>query len=572
MTSHTLHRVTRTAALLAATLAPVTPVLAQNNQPLPRPPGGMRFLGTSGFIDYDRGVAPSNAPLLPLVLWSGDQMEPPAALLPGELQGRPIEFNWPLLDAIDLGAVAHCAFPLIGGETRELVFVRKETFTNRQYNWYGQIAGIPASDFILSRYEDAIVLQVSDYDRKERFTVRYAPPIGTLPARSTLVHNSDDVEPNWCATGSAGAAPPPANGDGGEPGGNGGGGVGIMSAADPTNVVDMLFITTNELVDFFSSNQAQINAHAQFLVSAFNTTSNNSNAGVTMRIAAVLRGNYNENASGGTDLSNLAAASNGLQATFSMRSMVRADHVCLLRRNTWPSDSGGTTYGVAYRPPTLNDAGDDLYGFSVVAAVSGNFGSTFSHEIGHNFGACHDAATNAAAGTCTSAITTSPHGKRWSCNRGVCTDHWHTTMAYGNNPPDRCSDSTRVPFFSNPALTYVTPIGCSNFILGDSISNVANLIQTSRSLVSQRQIGSTRQWTLSVYGGVGNGTYHAPFLRILSAVGAVQGGTAEGEVLLTSGNYNETGHNGGSPVLLRNPCVLKLENGAYGTTGPALVR
>lgn len=572
MNPHTLNRLTRTAALLAATFAPVIPVLAQANLPTPRPPGGMRFLGTAGFIDYDRGVAPTSAPLFPLVLWSGDQMEPPEALMPGELQGRPVDINWPLLDAVDLGAVTHCAFPLIGGESRELVFVRKETFTDRQYNWYGQIAGIPASDFILSRYEDAIVLQVRDYDRKERFTVRYAPPIGTLPARSTLVLNGDDAEPNWCATGSAAAGLPPANGDGdggGEPGGNGDGGVGIMSAADPTNVVDVLFVTTNELLNFFSSNQAQINAHAQFLVSEFNVTSSNSNAGVAMRIAGVLRGNYNENASGSNDLTNLANAANGLQATPSMRSMVRADHVCLLRRNTWPSATGGTVYGVAYVPSSLNEAAQSSHGFSVVAAVSGNFGSTFSHEIGHNFGACHDAATNASANTCTSSVTTSPHGKRWSCNRVACTDHWHTTMAYGNNT-NACSASTRVPFFSNPALTYVTPAGCSNFVLGDSISNVANLIQTTRSRVSQWQIGSSRQWTLSTYGGVGNGTYYAPFNRVASAASAVQGGT-EGEVYISSGTYNETAAAGRS-VIFSSPCVMTVVAGPASNSGPALLR
>ncbi len=571
MNTHTTRFPRRPAVLLAAALAATLPIvstaLAQANLPLPHPPGGMRFIGSSGFIDYDRGVEPSDAPLVPLVMFSGDRMEPAEALLVGERQGRPVEINWALLDAVDLGAVTHCSLPLISGEVRELVFIRKETFTDLQYIWYGQIAGIPASDFILSRYEDAVVLQVRDYDRKERFTVRHAPPIGTVPARNVLALNGDEAVANWCDTGARGAGLPPANGDGGG-GGNGGGGIGILSAADPTNVVDVLFVTTNQLFNFFSL-QSQVNAHAQLLVSDFNLTSANSNAGVTMRIAGVLRGDYNENADGEVDLTNLRGSTNGLQATDSMRRMVRADHVCLLRRSTWPSDTNGTVLGVANVPPFLAEATNRRYGFSVIAAVSGNFAGTFTHEIGHNFGACHDAATNTAAGTCTSAVTTSPHGKRWSCNRG-CTDHWHTTMAYGNNS-NACSASTRVPYFSNPSLTYATPVGCSDFVLGDSISNVANLIQTTRSRVSQWEIGSSRAWTLATYGGTGNGTFFAPYNRVSTAVALVSGGTSEGEVLVSSGTYNETANAGGA-VVMRNPCVLTVVAGPASGSGPALLR
>ncbi len=565
-------RFTSAAALAAAILtSSAGSALAQPNSPVPRPPGGMRFQGTAGFIDYDRGVAPSTLPLAPLVMFSGQQMETPEALQDGEIQGRAVEINWALLDAVDLGTTTSCTLPLINGQMRELAFVRKETFGENRYVWYGQIAGIPASDFILSRYDDAVVLQVRDYDRKETFMVRFAPATAEQPNRSVLVQLGDNQDAGWCGTGSGAASlPPPAPGDGGdggidEGGQGGGGGVGIMSAADPTNVVDVLFLTTPQFRSLFGNVDSQVNARSQLLVSDFNLTTANSGAGVVMRIAGVLNTGYSETASGHDDLANLALARNGLGATPSLRDMVRADHVVLLRATKWPNpDGAGNILGVAYRPSTLDGATAST-GYSVVSA-EGNQANTFTHEIGHNFGACHDAAQPG----CTSAVTASPHGKRWSCNRVACTDHWHTTMAYGNNE-NACSPSTRVPFFSNPALTYTTPFGCSNFVLGDSISNVANVIQTTRSRVSQWSVGSSRQWTLSTYGGTGNGTYFAPFNRVAQAVGAVQGGSTDGQVFISSGVYSETAAAGRS-VVLTNPCVMTVVAGPASGSGPAILR
>ena len=544
------------------------PAAHEHEVPLARVPGGIRFLGSAGFLDYDRGVAPSNRPLTPLVLFASDRMEPPEALRPGEIQGRTVEYNWPFLDALDIGGDTHCAFPLINGEVRELVFVHKETFGEQQYNWYGQIAGIPASDFILSRYREAIVLEVRDYDRKERFSVRFAPPIGDLPPRNTLILPGAEPASGWCETPSPSPVNPPGGDDGGVDIGNGGdGNFGITSAADPTNVVDVLFLASVEYRGLLNNSTDQLRGVAQFLVADFNMRSANSNTGVVMRVAGVdLIPGYQEAASGSTDLAAMRSSSGNFVSLPSVRSMVRADHVVLLRRYKWPSGTGsGNTLGVAYRPISLQNATADL-GFSVVCSEN-DWAATFSHEIGHNFGACHDA----AQGACSSAVTSSPHGKRWSCNRLACTDHWHTTMAYANNSGTVCSASTRVPYFSNPALTFVTPAGCSNFVLGDSISNVAGLIQTSRPRVSQWQIGSSRRWVDASYGQGGTGTYFTPYGRVSTAVALVSGGTAQGQVFVSGGVYNETSLAGGR-VVYSNPCVVTIVGGPNSSFGPALLR
>jgi hypothetical protein len=128
-----------------------------------------------------------------------------------------------------------------------------------------------------------------------------------------------------------------------------------------------------------------------------------------------------------------------------------------------------------------------------------------------------------------------------------------------------------VVFFSNPSLMYVTPAGCSNFVLGDSISNVSGLIQTTRSRVSQWSIGSSLQWTDVAGGSSGAGTYYSPFGRVYNSVRSVQGGVGEAQVDVSGGTYNETAASGG-PVVYNNPCVVTNVAGPYSRIGSALLR
>jgi hypothetical protein len=612
---------TRTLGRLAAVVGAVTSVMAgwaaaQETNRHGVPVGMVRIHGAGGPLNYAVGFAKSAVPPASLMSPVPGGSEPAEALWAGEGAGVSMEINWGLLlgmetvsaqpGAASVGVAAadpwngilaqplRASLPLPDGQVRELVFVRKQQHGPDRVTWLGQIAGVPASDFILSRVGDAVLLWVRDYDRKEHYTVRFAPALGERPARHIMTTPREGGPPEECGTcrGDVGAPPAPGTaapgtgtgsatpptGTGTPPGGGttegegegilpesgggggSGGGYGILNASDPTDFTSVMFIASNEAMAVLGSRNA-LQTQSLNMATDFANALTNSNIGGWMQVVAVelIPGGYSQAASGGTDLSNLRDGVGTLASVQSTRQMVRADHVVLLRSVRWDN-----IIGLAYRP-IATDRLVPENGLSVVSLDSSNVGGTFSHEIGHNFGACHDL----AQGACT-AITSSPHGKRWSCNRVVCTDHWHTTMAYGAG--GGCSPSTRVPFFSNPALTFNTGFGCSNFVLGDSVSNVSNMIQTTRPAVSQYMLGASRRWVAAGQPAVGTqGSWFSPFGLVRTGVQQVVGGTAQGEVLVGGGVYNETTANGG-PVLLSNPCVIKNVVGPTQSSGTSVLR
>lgn len=76
------------------------------------------------------------------------------------------------------------------------------------------------------------------------------------------------------------------------------------------------------------------------------------------------------------------------------------------------------------------------YGFSMTSVHCSSF--TFAHELGHNFGCCHDR-DNAGSG-CT---TPEAYGYRFN---GVSGTQWRTIMSY--------APGTRIGHFSNPNINY----------------------------------------------------------------------------------------------------------------------
>lgn len=81
--------------------------------------------------------------------------------------------------------------------------------------------------------------------------------------------------------------------------------------------------------------------------------------------------------------------------------------------------------------------GDDpAYGFSMTSVYCSSF--TFAHELGHNFGCCHD--RDNSGGGC---FTPQAYGYRFYGNSGT---QWRTIMSY--------APGTRIGYFSNPNVSF----------------------------------------------------------------------------------------------------------------------
>ena len=121
------------------------------------------------------------------------------------------------------------------------------------------------------------------------------------------------------------------------------------------------------------------------------------------------------------------------------------DNVATLR-NTYGADlvslfvENPQYCGLAWVGPSAD------YAYSVVnrGCASGNY--SFAHELAHNFGALHDPYVDPS---------TSPYAYGHGLTDPA--EGWRTVMAYNNACAAAGTSCVRIPFFSNPSLTYGSP-------------------------------------------------------------------------------------------------------------------
>ena len=182
-----------------------------------------------------------------------------------------------------------------------------------------------------------------------------------------------------------------------------------------------------------SSASGGIDSLIQLSVDVTNQAYTNSGINARANLVGKMALSYTEttscgdpNGAFGCALNSITAGTGVFGAVHTQRDALGADEVVLLISNN-------AFCGLAW---LLSDA---AHGYAVVDASCAAGNLSFPHEIGHNFGADHDAAN---AGS-------SPAG--FSDNRGYChpSGNWRTIMAY----PSPCG-GTRVGYFSNPSVTY----------------------------------------------------------------------------------------------------------------------
>ena len=598
MASKAFRKSILTCAALLAALGASSPALAQDRardmdaqtRELfdAQPTGVMRFTGVKGFLNYAAPIEPTPAdqgPLQSVFSSLGGPEEPVEDLLPSQSRGMRIELNFNFLDGLREGVESRAIFPVFDGKQMELVFTRGDYRTAKDFTWFGQIAGVAASDFILTRVNETIFMTVRNYESKKQYEVQFAGQFGTPSAGHALRKIGDIRPPATCGTcstapgagepGNAPAVPPPVPAPGT-------GGYGPRAVSDPTSRIDVMVCCTGlARAAGFGNSESAFRAKAQACVDDMNLRLIGSGTGATVRLVHAdwdVAADYSEDvgpAGGSNDLSNITNGTGALSDVAAVRTAVRADLVALIRFFTWSDPtacpSSSCVAGIAWRPSQLStfqfSNNSSIYSVNSMTSGLPLVGDIFAHELGHNLGGCHDDAQGGCGGA---GVTSSSKGIVIACDILLCINYWHTTMAYG--PSGGCSSSTLLPFYSNPNINYDRGFGnCGVTAIGNATCNVANTINVTRPYVSQYRIAATRAFVYAPQGPLGNGTRFDPFGFVRSGVASVQGASTEADVRIFAGDYFETATNGG-PVLLSNPALLVREQLTGPSDPPVVIR
>lgn len=449
------------------------------------------------------------------------------------------------------------SMPSLDGEDLELIFFHCDWRGPDDWTWYGKLADIAISEVFLVRKDRSFAMIARDHATPRVWRLE---PVGpTEHVLRLLGQNASDGGCEIPSPATIGQMPPQQRNPPSH-----GALTNFAPPADPGNTVDVLFISTAQTASYVGS-LAGLQAICEVMVADFNTRAANSTLTVRLRISDVRYvSDYSESSDGDLDLDRITDDGEGfLDWVHAERDRKRADLVALIRSNSWGGGgtcgSGGYA-GVAWTPDSISTMQNGTpngfeggYGFSV-NSLCNDYARTFAHEVGHNFGACHDA----AQGRCAASITASPRGKVVTCNQVFGCESWRTTMAY--SPGCSLGNST-LAYFSRLNLTLNTGFPCGSYNMWDSVSQVQGLIATSQGTLAQNRLASSQIWAKSGYGGTPDGTFYNPYPTIRSAASVVLGGPTDGVVRALAGTYNEVAANGGVPIVISAGCQIVPDGG-----------
>jgi hypothetical protein len=249
----------------------------------------------------------------------------------------------------------------------------------------------------------------------------------------------------------------------------------LSAATADAPVVDVL-IAYSSAAKTRMGGQAGMDADIALMIEQTNTAFNTSGINAVLRLVHTAEVSVNGDASG-TTIDRLRIPNDGVYDELHvLRDQYGADLISLI------VDGTGAGYcGLAYMMNPIGTSFAPL-AMSVVDAGCATGNMTFTHELGHNFGAAHDRGSWAG----TPALS---YGYDWvNAQQG-----WRTVMSYAN----ACPNCGRLLRFSNPDQTYNgaplgAPAGAAN-----AADNRAMLNTTASTVASLRGAPAPASLTLT---------------------------------------------------------------------------
>lgn len=467
-----------------------------------------------------------------------------------ELRSAAAQVNTALLDRLQIGdrLRVHCFEDL----EYEAVVQRFEDQGFDTWSWYGQIAGIALSDFMIVQAEDAVYAQFRDYVRDRYVEIRMSPDGGYVVREIQSDHG------DFCQMVRSDSLPQAASTD----------------TPPPTQITDRDAVITIDILGVYTPAAAEaegganaMKAYFQACVNDLNVRLSNSLTDTRARLVwiAEMTG-YQDHPC--LNLNRLINSGDGyMDEVHPMRDYFGADIVALIGSGPQydVDENGNCTSDGICGSASLLTAGCQTQncrslGFAQLRRDCNLAGRTFAHEVGHLLGACHEVGDG--GGGCENSLP-HPHGKRWTCDLGACEQVFTDTMAYG---AASCYDPITIPYFAhrdlsfNPGESDCTFCGpCPDTDIGDEDTHFAagTIYFWGRSLVNAYDDDFARVFALSGYSGTPEGTALQPYNSLAQASVLV---APHGTVLLFAGEVNE------GPRTFTHPMKLITFN------GPATIR
>ena len=346
---------------------------------------------------------------------------------------RPVAVAFQYLDPQSTSAASRLDVELFDGRMVTLLRDRVEQRGPGNYTWHGKVEGQDAGGAVLTVVNGRIAGSITLFDQGTRtadsyqiesradgsLSLRHLNPNGFPPDHPPGADNYRAPRTAAQPTNDAGATT--AAGDSSA----------LTAAADTGSTIDVMVVYSNQTA---TAAGTAIGAQIQQAVDRANTAYANSGISMRLRLVHYEAANYSESGNFSTDLNRLTSATDGfMDNVHSLRNTHGADLVSLFIENT-------QYCGIAWIGPSAGNA------FSVInrGCASGNL--SYAHELGHNFGARHDTYVDSA---------TTPY--RYGHGLTDPGAGWRTVMAYNDACAAAGTSCARIPYFSNPNLTYGSP-------------------------------------------------------------------------------------------------------------------
>jgi hypothetical protein len=289
---------------------------------------------------------------------------------------------------------------------------RTERRSPAEYTWFGQIQGAKYSQVILvvkdgsmagNIRRDGKLYQVRAVGQGVHAIYEIPPEAPPVPVDSGPAEVQEDAGSNT-----------------------------LMEESDGETVIDVMVVYSDDVADAV----ADIDSLIQLAIDETNESYSNSSVNQRLRLVHRAQVDYVETGDSSTDLSRLQDSSDGfIDEIHTLRDTYGADCVSF-----WVESMGAC--GRGYRMISISSA-FAAWAFTVVRRSCATGYYSFGHELGHNMSAHHD---------CYVDTTDQPYP--YIHGYVNTADRWRTIMAYDEECDDAGFDCTRIPYWSNPSVSY----------------------------------------------------------------------------------------------------------------------